>query len=589
MKGVRVMSSVLAAALTLGIVVSVGSPARADEPASWTSSCNVPGLAFAPVISKDQDNSRTPVKVRADARGKYVPIVYVHGWTGASTHNEAAKGAFSAKPDLLTSKIGTAAPTRTLIGNVQDLGGTAVFTFDYEKYASRWVTDSNIGRPLADALNCLYDRSGEKVIVVAHSMGGLATRQALGLGGSALAAKVSQVITFGTPNTGSIGAAVAALGVEAAGLTNVTMFVFRMWLSYCGKLKSEDLNRSDLLCAAFLPAWLLSFDSEAAKALRSGSQQLRDLPPWPSGLPVHSLAGAAQFTLVGQGFFKQEIQGEAGVGDIVVDLGSAQAGATTKKQAACSYEMEGYTNVFNGIRTDWLGIATKNEVSRSFVNLLTQPIPCFHGNLMRNMDLALEQLGYIADDVQSRIPTTKVVTIRPWVDGSEANPNRVIDGRTAKKAFCSGSNVAGRADAFRCFVDQGVHDPCLQNPAKITEYLCYFGLEKVLIQNVRADSTRVPSTTAPEQSSPFLVTLADGTVCRTSSGAGPPAIQGYPYWAGSCSGPHSGIWRARDADRGANPMSGLLDKTSSGTWHIAIEEDAKSGKVTLYPVALAYR
>ncbi|WP_416416212.1 esterase/lipase family protein [Paenarthrobacter aromaticivorans] len=246
--------------------------------------------------------------MRPDARGKYVPVVYVHGWTGASTHNQAAKGAFSAKPDLLTSRIGTAAPTRTLIGNVQDLGGTAVFTFDYEMYASRWVTDGNIGRRLADALNCLYDRSGEKGIVVAHSMGGLATRQALGLGGRALAAKVSQVITFGTPNTGSIGAAVAALGVEAAGLTNVTMFVFRMWLSYCGKLKSEDLSRSDLLCAAFLPAWLLSFDSEAEKALRSGSQQLRDLPPWPRGLPVHSLAGAAQFTVVGQGFFKQEIR-----------------------------------------------------------------------------------------------------------------------------------------------------------------------------------------------------------------------------------------------------------------------------------------
>lgn len=131
-----------------------------------------------------------------------------------------------------------------------------------------------------------------------------------------------------------------------------------------------------------------------------------------------------------------------------MDLGSAQAGATTKKEAACSYEMEGYTNVFNGIRTDWLGIATQNEVSRSFANLLTQPIPCYHGNLMRNMDLALEQLGYIADDVQSRIPATKVVTIRPWVDGSEANPNRGIDGKTATKASCSGSNVAGRADAF---------------------------------------------------------------------------------------------------------------------------------------------
>ncbi|WP_416416213.1 hypothetical protein [Paenarthrobacter aromaticivorans] len=52
MKIMRVMSSVLAAALSLGVVVSLGSPAHADEPASWAGTCNVPGLAFAPVISK---------------------------------------------------------------------------------------------------------------------------------------------------------------------------------------------------------------------------------------------------------------------------------------------------------------------------------------------------------------------------------------------------------------------------------------------------------------------------------------------------------------------------------------------------------
>ncbi|WP_419203129.1 esterase/lipase family protein [Paenarthrobacter nitroguajacolicus] len=546
-------------------------------------------MALAPVISKDKDNTGAAVKIRSDPRGKYVPVVYIHGWTGSSVHNEAAKGAFSLKPDLLTSRIGTAAPTRTLIGNVQDLGGTAVFTFDYARYASRWVTDDNIGPALAKALNCLYERSGEKVIVVAHSMGGLATRQALALGGSALASKVSQVITFGTPNTGSIGAAVAGLGVDAAGLTSGAGLVFRLWLSYCGKLKSADQNSSDLLCSAFVPQQLLSFNSEAAVALRAGSQQLKQLAPWPSGLSVRALSGAAEVTVNGQGFFKQKVKTEAGVGDIVVDLGSAQSQATTKKQAPCAYEMDARTSINNGIKTEWLGIATKNEVSRSVVNLLTHPIPCYHGNLMRNMDLALEQLGFIADDVQLRTPATKLVTVRPWRDGSEAGPDRVVDGKALPESYCNGSNVAGRADAFRCFVDHGVYDPCLQNPAKATEYLCYFGLERILIQNVRPQA-KVPSRTAPaDQSSPFLVTLKDGTICRTSSGAGPPAIPGYPYWAGSCSGPHAGIWRARLADRGVNPTSGLVNEASSGTWLIAIEEDTKSGQATLHPVAVAYR
>ena len=89
-------------------------------------------------------------------------MLYVHGWTSTSIHNAAAKGAFSAKPDLLTSRIGTATPIRTLIGNIQDLGGTAAFTFDYAQFASRWVTDGNVGLALAKALDCLIAKAVRK-------------------------------------------------------------------------------------------------------------------------------------------------------------------------------------------------------------------------------------------------------------------------------------------------------------------------------------------------------------------------------------------------------------------------------------------
>lgn len=592
MKRIRTLASAFLCALVLtaALFIAPAPAAHADDPASWASTCAVPGLALAPVVSKDKANSGGPVKLQPDARGKYVPIIYIHGWTSTSIHDEAGKGAFSAKPDLLTSRIGTAAPIRTLIGNAQDLGGTAAFTFDYEKYAARWVTDDNIGPSLAKALNCLHDGSGEKVIVVAHSMGGLATRQALALGGPDLVAKVSQVITFGTPNTGSIGAEIAAAGVDAAALTPGVGLAFRLWLSYCGKLKSADLKKSDLLCAAFLPHALTSFDSAAGKALRSGSPQLRNLAPWPAGLPVHSLAGATEFIMLGQGLFRQQIRTEAGVGDIVVTLGSAQAGVTTKKSVPCAYEMEARTSILNGVRVDWLGIATKDEVSRSLLNLLTSPIPCFHVNLMRNTDLALEELGLIADDVQSRQPATKFISLRPWRDGSEDSPSRTLDARTAATSSCSqSSNVTARADAFRCYVGNGVHDPCLKSPESPVDYLCFFGLEKTLIRNVDLNSDQPTSSKSPDQSNPFVVTLEDGTVCRMSTGAGPSGIPGYPYWAGSCSGPHEGIWRARYADRGESATAGLLDESPSGVWQIAIEENTSPGKATLYPVAVAYR
>jgi len=91
-KRLHMVSFVLIIAICLSLSVLVGSPARAEEPTSWAGSCDVPGLTMAPVISKDKDNAGAPVKIRADGRGKYVPVVYIHGWTGSSVHNEDAKG-----------------------------------------------------------------------------------------------------------------------------------------------------------------------------------------------------------------------------------------------------------------------------------------------------------------------------------------------------------------------------------------------------------------------------------------------------------------------------------------------------------------
>ena len=44
---------------------------------------------------------------------------------------------------------------------------------------------------------------GPKVIIVAHSMGGLATRFAASMRGPAMPRKIGMVITIGTPNTGT--------------------------------------------------------------------------------------------------------------------------------------------------------------------------------------------------------------------------------------------------------------------------------------------------------------------------------------------------------------------------------------------------
>ncbi|WP_018682734.1 esterase/lipase family protein [Actinokineospora enzanensis] len=109
------------------------------------------------------------------------PVVFVHGWTGDPMGDSAGKLA-----GQLDGKIST-------------------FTFDYSRWASYWASDEHIAPCLAAYLMLVsgaYEKAGGdgRIIVVAHSMGGLALRYA---SSPALAARVPYVITLGTPQLGS--------------------------------------------------------------------------------------------------------------------------------------------------------------------------------------------------------------------------------------------------------------------------------------------------------------------------------------------------------------------------------------------------
>ena len=88
---------------------------------------------------------------------------------------------------------------------------TCIDVFDYADASTQWVTDHQIAQQLATTINSLADQSKAaggpgKVIVVAHSMGGLATRCASAAscsGVTGAAAHIAALITFGTPTLGS--------------------------------------------------------------------------------------------------------------------------------------------------------------------------------------------------------------------------------------------------------------------------------------------------------------------------------------------------------------------------------------------------
>jgi pimeloyl-ACP methyl ester carboxylesterase len=167
-------------------------------------------------------------------------------------------------------------------------GVAIVKPFDYKKNeqdedkSNRWVADADTAQRLAKTVVC-YSRlyGGKKVVIVAHSMGGLLTREMLSWAAYGTFAKsvTGHVITIGTPHEGSRLANIDASFWRA--LCKAPIGVFSL---------TDDI---DALCRQ------ANFN-QATAGLSVNAQQLDDLPSFPSGVSVRAIAGnvAARHCLV---------------------------------------------------------------------------------------------------------------------------------------------------------------------------------------------------------------------------------------------------------------------------------------------------
>jgi pimeloyl-ACP methyl ester carboxylesterase len=222
--------------------------------------------------------------------GTDLPVVLVHGFNSA----------------MSTWDGGLTSIDQTLAREA----GIHVQWFDYSDVATQWVTHDRIGPRLAAFLTCTARVSREaggpgKVVVVAHSMGGLATRCALAES-CGKAAGVDQlvdlVITLGTPHEGSFwrtsGVNAALVGANAG---------TQALISGCRSPLGTQPPFAPL-CSAIAIAGGAStaagldkkvgplIDSPAARAFTPGSRELRSLPGFPRRTAVHAMAG--EMTLV---------------------------------------------------------------------------------------------------------------------------------------------------------------------------------------------------------------------------------------------------------------------------------------------------
>jgi pimeloyl-ACP methyl ester carboxylesterase len=266
-------------------------------------------LAVAASITLAPQPAQAKVEGCLPNIGTNVPVLFVHGLMG-----DRDTWGSQEEPDA-----------GSMIGAVGALSGVYPDSFDYGPYGTRWVTDENIGPKLAEDIACRAQSSREqggpgKVIIVAHSMGGLATRFAANeeRDGSKVAGDIGLVVTIGTPNLGS-GAANAVI-ILARSLCAMAGITGSYLLPPFSGLRAPDFSAN--VCENILSAYT------AFGGLRVNSQQLAELPELPSSIPVQAIAGHVQQSVFN--IFGVELVPTNG--DLIVGVDSARFGAKTREQ-----------------------------------------------------------------------------------------------------------------------------------------------------------------------------------------------------------------------------------------------------------------
>lgn len=201
--------------------------------------------------------------------------------------------------------------------------------FDYSRASLQWVDDPAIGPALAQRIDCLARASAAahgrgRVVVVAHSMGGLALRYAASqhVGDRAVADDIARVVTIATPEDGSFLASAATRLWQRAKGPNPSLLGALLRVG-CGPPAHTDQG------APLAPLCQLLSQSRtpAARAMETGSPQLASLPRFPPSMRVDAIAGDVSLTVR---VFGGPTTALDQAGDLVVGAGSAadRAGGT---------------------------------------------------------------------------------------------------------------------------------------------------------------------------------------------------------------------------------------------------------------------
>jgi pimeloyl-ACP methyl ester carboxylesterase len=372
-----------AAALGLGCVLVPAGPAAAAQPPHC------------------QSAQLQPVRGSARQPTGLVPVVFIHGITSSPQIWQ---------PDSAGSIAGQAAR----------MAGVTAWTFSYQKESLDWVTDPAIGPAFAQAISCLAAASGHQVIVVAHSMGGLATQYALGYPRTPAAGTVAELITIGTPFNGS--ALLSAIqyltrgpgAAAGAVLAPRELVLTEALLSACAGLSQLDTSN---------PCGFVSVArTQLGTDLEENSPEINALPPWPAQLPVYNIAGDLRLRIP-LGLFTIT----ANFGDVPVSLPSATA--------------------HNTVGTPYIKTCSPLTLL-GLVDL--DPGPCFHTHLPHDADI----ITTVLNAIRAQLPTPYDSFVgRFYSHDYELCVGQALDLTAATAASnppCSGNGTSGWERLWGC-------------------------------------------------------------------------------------------------------------------------------------------
>jgi pimeloyl-ACP methyl ester carboxylesterase len=265
-----------------------------------------PGAVGAGVLPSRANECGDAVR-RVSDRDAGTPVLFVHGFAGGPS-------------DFRRELDGNS----SMLDAIGGLDGAVTYAFDYSDRSLEWVTDPAIGKRLGRAIVCLADTHEAPVTVVAHSMGGLATRQAQGgtVDGRPVSDSLAHVVTIGTPFRGAqlLGFGGGLAGDIAAELIDTAL-----------RVCSTDFNRRDV--ETVLPrrrpsrtfcGLLGATETSAVQGMIPDSAELEALPEWRRGVRIVPMAAEIEISVGGPFGFSESFS----VGDFAVSVRSATADAS---------------------------------------------------------------------------------------------------------------------------------------------------------------------------------------------------------------------------------------------------------------------